>query len=126
MAEPLIGVTIDCSDLDRAAAFWSKALGFQDRGSDPDGRYRTLFGPRHRGGLHHVSLQWVPEIKSEVKNRAHLDLFFSDLDAHVERLFKLGATIVHRDQVSEGEYQKVIMADPDGNEFCVIELPDRA
>jgi predicted enzyme related to lactoylglutathione lyase len=122
MSEPLIGVTLDCADLDRAARFWSAALGFTDRGSDADGQFRTLFAPRRHAGLHHISLQRVPESKS-VKNRMHLDLFFPDLDAQVERLFLLGATIVRRDQVPDDQYRTVVMADPDGNEFCVIELP---
>ena len=122
MSEPLIGVTIDCSDLERSARFWSSALGFVDRGTDPDGRYRTLFGPRGRAGLHHVSLQWVPETKV-AKNRVHLDLYVADLDAEVERLFKLGASIVRRDREPAGQSRTVVMSDPDDNEFCLIEMP---
>jgi catechol 2,3-dioxygenase-like lactoylglutathione lyase family enzyme len=122
MPDPLIGVTIDCSDLDRAARFWCAALGFEDRGSDPDGRFRTLFGPRRQRGLHHVSLQRVPEAKTG-KNRVHLDLYVPGLDAEVERLYLLGALIVRRAEVPEGQYRTVVMADPDGNEFCLIEMP---
>ena len=122
MPGPLIGVTIDCADLERSAQFWSEALGFTDAGTDPDARFRTLFGPQRKAGLHHVTLQWVPERK-EGKNRLHLDLFFTDLDAEIERLFSLGADIIRRDPIPESEYRSVVMADPDGNEFCVIEIP---
>jgi catechol 2,3-dioxygenase-like lactoylglutathione lyase family enzyme len=126
MADPLIGVTIDCTDLDRSARFWAAALGFTDRGPDPDARYRTLIGPRRAGGLHHVSLQRVAESKSpEIKNRVHLDLYVADLDGEVERLFRLGALIVRRDPVADGQIRSVVMADPDGNELCLIEMPVR-
>jgi catechol 2,3-dioxygenase-like lactoylglutathione lyase family enzyme len=126
MPDPLIGVTIDCSDLERAARFWSAALGFVDRGTDPDGRFRTLIGPRRQGGLHHVSLQRVPEAKvTGAKNRVHLDLYVTRLDAEVERLYRLGALFVRRDEVPDGQIRTVVMADPDGNEFCLIEMPER-
>jgi predicted enzyme related to lactoylglutathione lyase len=126
MPGPLVGVTIDCSDLERSATFWSAALGFADRGTDPDARFRTLFGPRREGGLHHVSLQRVPEPKPDgSKNRVHLDLYVPDLDAEVERLYRMGASFVRRDAELEGGFRSVVMADPDGNEFCLIEMPDR-
>jgi hypothetical protein len=63
----------------------------------------------------------VPEGKS-VKNRLHLDLRPDDRDAEVERLIGLGARKV---DIGQGDVTWVVMADPQGNEFCVLrELED--
>ena len=58
----------------------------------------------------------VPEQKS-IKNRLHLDFRPDDRDAEVERLLALGAT---RADVGQGEQSWVVLADPEGNEFCVL------
>ena len=55
------------------------------------------------------------------KIRVHLDLYTNDQKAEVERLLKLGATIVRRPEKGE-DY--VILADPEGNHFCVIDGGD--
>ena len=65
-----------------------------------------------------LSLQLVPEAKT-VKNRAHADLKMADFDGGVRRLEELGATVIR--PVSSGDLQWVILADPEGNEFCAIE-----
>ena len=58
----------------------------------------------------------VPEPKT-IKNRLHLDFRPDDLDAEVERLLALGAT---RADVGHGDQPWVVLADPEGNEFCVL------
>lgn len=58
----------------------------------------------------------VPGAKS-AKNRLHLDFRPGDRDAEVERLLALGAT---RADVGQGEPSWVVLADPEGNEFCVL------
>ena len=58
----------------------------------------------------------VPEAKT-VKNRLHLDFRPDDRDAEVERLLALGAT---RADVGQGDESWVVLADPEGNEFCVL------
>ena len=58
----------------------------------------------------------VPETKT-IKNRLHLDFRPDDRDAEVERLLAMGAT--HAD-VGQGEQPWVVLADPEGNEFCVL------
>ena len=58
----------------------------------------------------------VPEEKT-TKNRLHLDFRPDDRDAEVERLLALGAT---RADVGQGEQSWVVLADPEGNEFCVL------
>lgn len=78
--------------------------------------------PKGRPGLHHLTLQQVPEPKT-AKVRGHLDLFFTDLDAAVTRLEGHGATILAPDV--DDACRSVVMADPEGNEFCALELPRR-
>jgi len=60
----------------------------------------------------------VPEPKT-VKNRVHLDLrpFRCDQDEEVARLLALGATHV---DIGQGDVPWVVLADPEGNEFCVL------
>ncbi|WP_321160612.1 VOC family protein [Janibacter hoylei] len=53
------------------------------------------------------------------ENRLHLDLGAPDLDAEVERLTGVGASVVEPRRM--GDFRWVTMADPDGNEFCVAE-----
>ena len=86
MTEPLIGITPDCSDLDVVVAFWRQALQFVDSDKALGGdTFHTIFAPRGRSGLHHLTIQKVPETKT-AKNRAHLDLFVNNADHEVERL----------------------------------------
>jgi predicted enzyme related to lactoylglutathione lyase len=62
----------------------------------------------------------VPEAKT-IKNRLHIDLAPDDRDAEVERLTGLGATRV---DVGQGDQPWVVLADPEGNEFCVLSSRD--
>ncbi len=55
--------------------------------------------------------------RKKFKNRVHLDLHPDDLDAEVERLIALGASRV---DIGQGEVPWVVLADPEGNEFCVL------
>ncbi len=115
---PTIGVTIDCVDIAVAASFWKQALAYDEPVPLTDGaRFHALTSPG--GGLHHLTLQLVEEPKT-VKNRAHLDLFVDDLDSEVRRLLNLGARSIeeHHDH---GGYRTVVLADPLGNEFCVVQ-----
>jgi hypothetical protein len=61
----------------------------------------------------------VPEHKT-VKNRLHLDFRPDDRDREVERMLALGAT---RADVGQGEESWVVLADPEGNEFCILSAP---
>jgi hypothetical protein len=62
----------------------------------------------------------VPEAKS-VTNRLHIDLNPDDQDAEVERLIGLGATRAELEQAKAAEpVTWVVLADPEGNEFCVL------
>jgi predicted enzyme related to lactoylglutathione lyase len=113
-------IVIDVASLDRAAEFWSAALGYV-RESDADGgRYLSLV-PADGAGAE-ILLQRVPDVK-QGKNRMHLDLRTRDLDAEVDRLTALGARAVSAEPVAEAGWRWYVLADPDGNEFCALQPP---
>jgi predicted enzyme related to lactoylglutathione lyase len=105
-------LTLDCNDVERQAAFWQDALGYVVVGGV--GPYRALGDPV--AGKIKFLLQEVPESKS-AKNRLHLDLHVADVDAESARLVGLGATATGA--VEEFGLRWIVMADPEGNEFCV-------
>jgi predicted enzyme related to lactoylglutathione lyase len=112
-------IVIDCSDLERSARFWASVLGFTASRATT-GPYRSLI-PAGGQGIE-VLLQLVPEDKRQ-KNRLHLDLRTADMDAEFRRILALGATLVTEQAVVEAGWRWHILADPDGNEFCVLQPP---
>lgn len=105
----LICITIDCSDAKRLAPFW--ALALEGYSTDESG---IVVKPHDSGPM--IYFQEVPEPKS-TKNRVHLDISTAEPEAEVFRLTRNGAKVV--EQKDEGGNQWTIMADPEGNEFCV-------
>jgi predicted enzyme related to lactoylglutathione lyase len=113
-------LTVDCRDPYGLSRFWSQVTGWandvDDQPGDPEA---VLLPPDGQGGdLPVLLFVQVPEAKS-VKNRLHLDLQPSTTrDQEVERLVGLGARVLddHRKRDGSGW---VVMADPEGNEFCV-------
>jgi len=114
-----LAVVLDCADLDRAAAFWCGVLGYRAEPSSP-GRYQQLL-PADGNGVE-LLLQQVSERKAG-KNRMHLDLRVPDLEAEVARVVALGARCVTDRPVEEYGWVWHVLADPDGNEFCVLRPP---
>ena len=114
-------IVVDCSDLDRSAQFWAAVLGYT-AGDLTGGPYRSLT-PVSGAGID-VLLQRVPDVKRE-KNRLHLDLRTPDLEAEVARVADLGAIRLTSQPVVEDGWRWHVLGDPDGNEFCVLEPPDR-
>ena len=108
---------INTPDMDGAIEFWTAALGYVIRHAGP--RFAVLTDPRRRWS--NVSLQYTEEPKRGF-NRLHLDLYTADRDAEVSRLEALGATRVEPWEYSPG-HDHIVMAAPDGNEFCVIQSP---
>jgi catechol 2,3-dioxygenase-like lactoylglutathione lyase family enzyme len=114
-----ITVTVDCADPTRLAAFWSELLGYRPIGAvaqyasiGPDGETR---GPK-------LIFQQVAERKVG-KNRLHLDIDLDagvELDPEVERAVRLGARRVRDDVVAEHGLRWQVLADPEGNEFCLV------
>jgi|HubBroStandDraft_3_1064219.scaffolds.fasta_scaffold107768_2 predicted enzyme related to lactoylglutathione lyase len=114
-------VCVDTADPSRIARFWAAALDWRITHEEPG---ETVVGPpagSPAGGAASALLfLQVPEDKA-VKNRLHLDLLPADRDAEVRRLRELGATLA---DVGQGpDVTWVVMADPDGNEFCVLSPP---
>jgi catechol 2,3-dioxygenase-like lactoylglutathione lyase family enzyme len=114
MASKFTELVIDCTDPHRLAAFWTDVLGYEV--TDDEGDLVAIGDPNEDS----VALVFarVPEPKS-VKNRVHIDLNPRDRDQaeEVERILALGAT--HAD-VGQGRQRWVVLADPEGNEFCVL------
>ncbi|MET9956588.1 VOC family protein [Streptomyces sp. NPDC006339] len=108
-------VTIDCSDAYALAGFWAQVLDSKVSDDDRPGDPEALVDSPGAGLL----FIQVPEKKS-VKNRVHLDLQPQDRtrDEEVERLLGLGATLVDDQRRPDGTGW-VVLADPEGNEFCV-------
>lgn len=107
---------LDTSDLRESARFWSAALGFRAAERD-DSPYLALSDPE--GRFPPLLLQEVSEPK-QGKNRMHIDLHVEDARAETERLTGLGARVLHPFFEEDG-HLLVVRADPEGNEFCVIE-----
>jgi hypothetical protein len=106
------GTMIDCRDPDSLAAFWREVLEYvvvfrsdalvaiaATRETRPGLGFLRVDSPKHS------------------KNRIHLELEPDDQQAEVDRLLALGATRV---DIGQGDVSWVVMADPEGNEFCVL------
>jgi catechol 2,3-dioxygenase-like lactoylglutathione lyase family enzyme len=106
-------VVIRVDDVERQKAFWTAALDYVAREGDDEGF--ALLRPRTGDGPN-VSLDGVRSTL-QIPPRIHLDLYAADQAAEVERLIGLGATEVHWDK----RPADVILADPEGNRFCVID-----
>jgi catechol 2,3-dioxygenase-like lactoylglutathione lyase family enzyme len=110
---------IDTADPAGLADFWQSALGWRRTFAEDDQvALEPPAGSPEDGVVPDLLFLRVPEEKSG-KNRLHLDLRPKDQAAEVARLEKLGA---HRADVGQGAgVSWVVMADPDGNEFCVLQ-----
>jgi len=113
-------ITVDCHDAYALASFWSAVLGFVDDPDDPnhpDDPEAVILDPQ---GLHPGLLFIpVPEGKT-VKNRLHLDVMpDGPRDEEVTRVLQLGASLVEDHRRPDGGGWAVL-ADPEGNEFCVV------
>ena len=113
-----LGLVLDCADPEGLADFWSAALGYTTIGGA--GNYVLLVDEaKERPKL---LLQRVDEPKPG-KNRMHVDIEADDVDGEVARLEGLGARRLE-DPTEEHGSRWVVMADPQGNEFCVCSGTD--
>lgn len=107
---------INCSDLDTMTRFWSAALDLLPSSADPGDDFRVLYGDRVN-----LSLQ-RSRTPVTARGQMHLDLYTDDLEGEVARLTGLGARRVqHVTDDPEDDY--VVLADPEGNLFCVCVKP---
>lgn len=107
-------VVVNTNDMKRAVSFWTQALGYEVSQDERD--FVVLRSPDGAGPR--LSLQATNEPKLAL-NRLHLDLFTNDQDGEVARLESLGAKRLPWNYPDAPDF--VVMADPDGNEFCVIQ-----
>ncbi len=105
----------DTTDLDQAVAFWTAVLGIEilERAGN------FVYLGRLSGEGPHLAFQLVPEAKA-VKNRLHLDIKVPDRADFAARVEELGGRRLGEQQ--EGDFPAwIVMADPQGNEFCVYD-----
>ncbi len=115
MGAVLREIVVDCSDPHRVAEFWGQVLGWEVQ-EDGDVLWMSASGQPFPDML--LVFVPVPENKT-VKDRIHLDVspIGCDQDDEVERIIGLGASRV---DVGQGESPWKVLADPEGNEFCVL------
>jgi predicted enzyme related to lactoylglutathione lyase len=110
-------IVLRVDDLQRQTEFWAAALDYVSRMSD-EGDF-ALLRPKDGGGPN-LSLDRVRS-QLQIPPRIHLDLYTKDQAGEVERLKSLGATEVHwGKRPPDADY--VILADPEGNRFCVVDV----
>ena len=110
-------VCIDCADPPRLARWWADLLGWRvTTDEDDEVAVEPPAGSREEGVVPDLLFARVPEGKA-VKNRLHIDLRPDDRDAEVARAEAKGA---RRVDVGQGEHTWVVLADPEGNEFCIL------
>jgi hypothetical protein len=107
-------VVIDSSDPRPLADFWAAATGRSVVDEDPV--YTSVEDPTDRDAL--LVIQHVEGPPKQGKNRVHIDLLADDPHAEAKRLVPLGASLL--ENVEEGGVRWVVLADPQGNEFCII------
>ncbi|MET7831932.1 VOC family protein [Micromonospora sediminicola] len=118
MANVWSGVTVDCVDPERVARFWSALLGREPGASQEGWVYLGERGdPQPR-----LVFQPVPGPRTE-KVRIHLDVTVDDLDEAMATVTRLGGGFTgERHDYDEGVV--VVMTDPEGHEFCLVEYRD--
>jgi catechol 2,3-dioxygenase-like lactoylglutathione lyase family enzyme len=111
-------ICVDTTDPARIARFWQGALGWRRTYDEPDQVVlEPPAGSPEDGVSPDLLFLQVPEAKT-VKNRLHLDLRPEDQAEEVSRLEQLGARRVSVGQADKASW--IVLADPDGNEFCVL------
>ncbi|MET7394068.1 VOC family protein [Dactylosporangium sp. NPDC005572] len=123
MTSRLLQVTVDCRDPHRLARFWAAVLDYtviEDKGDQVEiaSWEPTVEAVRQQPMPSTVMFIRVPEGKI-TKNRLHLEVIPFDASQadEVDRLIALGA---NRVDLGQGDQSWVVMADPEGNEFCVL------
>jgi catechol 2,3-dioxygenase-like lactoylglutathione lyase family enzyme len=120
MASRITCVVVDCLDHERLAAFWCAVLGYEVVERSEEGWVEIgPPGQPEKGPVPTVLFQTVPD-PTPGKNRVHLDVNATDRDqdAELERLLELGAT--RADVGQSGTEGWHVLADPEGNEFCLL------
>ena len=118
-------LTIDSHDPKKLGEFWKEALGFEvvhdESGENVEEGEYAIAGKGRMGSSWNILFYGAPDEK-KVKNRLHLDLIpDTDKEAEARRLEALGATRV---DIGQKDVTWIVMADPEGNEFCILSPRD--
>jgi len=122
MTSRIAHTTVDATNAYELSEWWKQVLGYVDLDGDPNlpGHEECMIRSPETG--HHVLFIEVPDGRA-VKNRLHFDLRPVDgtRDEEVDRLLSIGASRLadHREVRGDGTGW-VTLADPEGNEFCVL------
>jgi predicted enzyme related to lactoylglutathione lyase len=117
MSSTVFAVAFDARDAQAVATFWAAALGRTVADGASGDNAAVSADPAIPGSR--IGFHRVPEGKT-VKNRVHFDLITTDFDAEVDRLIGLGATKLNEVKKDGGAHWAT-MADPEGNEFDIID-----
>jgi catechol 2,3-dioxygenase-like lactoylglutathione lyase family enzyme len=110
-------IVIRCRRFDEMLAFWQAALGYVMQAPPKDG-WVILTDPTGKGP--NISLDRVEQAPPLGEtSRVHLDFYTDDGTGEVERLLALGATRYERETSPDDDF--VVLVDPDGNRFCVVD-----
>jgi catechol 2,3-dioxygenase-like lactoylglutathione lyase family enzyme len=104
-------VVINCADIETMTRFWTRALDLKPGPLVDGGKFRVLGGERVN-----LSLQ-IADTPVSGRDQMHLDLYSDDQAGEVSRLVALGARHVRDNHDPEDDY--VVLADPEGNLFCI-------
>ena len=110
-------IVVRCYEFDKMLVFWQKALGYVPR-EPAKGGWVVLRDPERRGP--NLSLDKIPEKRSGKRSRLHLDLYTNNRKVEVERLVRAGATRYPWRYKPGDDF--VVLEDPDGNLFCVVQV----
>lgn len=112
-----LAIVIDAADHLALRDFWVAATGYVPFGQA--GAYCSAVPPDGQDGPKLV-FQQVPDARAQVKNRLHLDIVVGDeVDAEADRLVGLGARVLIG-PIEEVGTRWIVLADPEGNEFCLV------
>jgi predicted enzyme related to lactoylglutathione lyase len=115
----IVSIVIRVNDLPAQSGFWQAALDYVER--DPASEDWVVLKPRDADAPC-IALD-TRRSERVLPPRIHLDIYAEDQDAEVRRLTELGAREVHWDnRPDDADY--VLMEDPEGNRFCVVDRPD--
>lgn len=114
MSLNILSIVWGVKNINAAITFWSEALDYKLK-REPDVDFAILI-PKHGQGLQ-LSLKLTV---SEEPKRHHIDLLTENQETEVERLMNLGATKM-KNWNYEQDADYVVMLDPDGNSFCVVQ-----
>jgi predicted enzyme related to lactoylglutathione lyase len=112
-------VVLGVEDLRTSIRFWEAALDYTLRREPADDTWAILIPRSGEGGQLALMKSVTP---SQDRPRLHLDLYADDQETEISRLISLGAHRVEWDSYG-ADADFVVLADPDGNRFCVIEAP---